>query len=176
MMDSPEPLLKINPDQIIHEEFGRLDQKYESVSLRFRALGELIFLEDDFRHEYFLGIASGFRKLNTDGKDTGNSPKRDERIGNISIIDDFYDREARIFREAVRKATEKGDKYRVDVGLEISKKIDQMPKDEEYFREMRQQGQSRPHPRAFLFGASMIRDFVLENASEHPAKPREIVK
>lgn len=178
MIDSAEPLQATHySERVIQDEFKQLDEKYQSLSQRFRTLGDIIFLEEEFKHEYLLGIALGFRELSDQDRDSGDSLlERDLQIGNIPFIDNFYDRESRIFSKLVRKANAKGDKYRIDVNLEINKRISQMQKDKKYFREMEQLSQAVPHRMAFLFGASMIRGFVLENASKQSAKPREIVK
>ena len=171
-MDPVEPVPRSGPDQVF--ELDELDQKYQPLSGRFKALGETIFRSDEVRNDYFLGIVSGFRKLTADGKDTGQLPGRDLTRGHIPFIDHYYEREANIFKRLIKKADEQGDtEYRREVTLEINKRISKMQKDEgykEYFTQMWQQGQSRPHHLAFLLGASMIRDFVSENAQRYSPK------
>ncbi len=84
-----EPGPKINPDQTIRQQMDLLDETYQSLSLRFNALGDILYKEDSVKLDYMLGVAIGFKELRSTGKDSGLPAKRMTPQQEIPVVEPF---------------------------------------------------------------------------------------
>lgn len=155
--------------QTITEQFEKMDEKYSGLSLRLRSLGNL-FADESKEQTYLLGIALGYKALIESKKDIGQPQSDHPNQLEPGLVERFYKNQSDKLSALRMQDVEQEPKGGLKVTKEIETKISRLTKDDPILfsklKSLKDKIQPKSNPFFFFFGASMIREFVLENASK----------